>query len=461
MTNVVVIGAQFGDEGKGKIVDILTESSDIICRYQGGANAGHTVIVGKEKYILHLIPSGILRKDKVCVIGNGVVLDPEALIEEIKHLDAQGIKVKNLMISESAHIIFPYHKLLDQLAEKAAESADNKNNANNNNNADNINAAKVAKNSGNTGTKIGTTGRGIGPAYTDKIGRKGIRAIDLLDDEVFKQKLRQNVDEKTKILKAIYNAKDADLNNLTFDFIYKQYSEFAKILKPFISNTTTFLNHAIKSEKKILFEGAQGTLLDIDHGTYPFVTSSNATVGGVCTGLGIPPHRVDKILGVVKAYTTRVGSGPFPTEFDAKMSEKIRELGDEYGATTRRPRRCGWFDAFLLKHAVMINGLDTLAITKLDILDQLDKIKICVGYKYGGKLLESFPVSCKVLENVELVYEVLPGWKEKTSGIKDINKLPKNARGYIKRIEELTGVKVSIVSVGPERSQTMFVDEII
>ena len=459
MTNIVVVGAQFGDEGKGKIVDILTETSDIICRYQGGANAGHTVIVGKDKYILHLIPSGILRKDKMCVIGNGVVIDPEALIEEIKYLESMEISVKNLMISESAHIIFPYHKLIDQLSEKAAEKNDKKDNENNNCNdkcaCDNNSAEK------STGTKIGTTGRGIGPAYTDKAARKGIRAIDLLDDEVFKQKLKTNVDEKIKVLKALYNASDSELKDVEFNSVFKKYTEYAKILKPFISNTTTYLNNAINFGKRILFEGAQGSLLDIDHGTYPFVTSSNATVGGVCTGLGISPHKVNKILGIVKAYTTRVGSGPFPTEFDSKMSEKIREIGDEYGATTRRPRRCGWFDAFLLKHSVMINGLDSIAITKLDILDSLDKIKICVGYKnkLNNKMLDSFPAACKVLENVEPVYEELPGWKEKTSQIKDVNKLPKNAKAYLKRIEELTSVKISIISVGAERTQTMFVKE--
>lgn len=445
MTNIVVVGAQFGDEGKGKIVDILTETSDIICRYQGGANAGHTVIVGKDKYILHLIPSGILRKDKMCVIGNGVVIDPEALIEEIKYLESMDISVKNLMISESAHIIFPYHKLIDQLSEKAAENNDK----------------NCKTGTENTTTKIGTTGRGIGPAYTDKAARKGIRAIDLLDDDVFRKKLKANTEEKTKLLKALYNVNDVDLKLIEFNSVCKKYAEYARILKPFISNTTTYLNNAIKSGKKILFEGAQGSLLDIDHGTYPFVTSSNATVGGVCTGLGISPHKVNKILGIVKAYTTRVGSGPFPTEFDSKMSEKIREIGDEYGATTRRPRRCGWFDAFLLKHSVMINGLDSIAITKLDILDSLDKINVCVGYKnkLNNKMLDSFPASCKVLENVEPVYETLDGWKEKTSHIKDFNKLPKNAKAYIERIEELTGVKISIISVGAERTQTMFVEE--
>ncbi|MCM8766225.1 MAG: adenylosuccinate synthase [Candidatus Omnitrophica bacterium] len=416
--NIVVVGAQWGDEGKGKIIDFLAKDSDIIVRYQGGNNAGHTVVIDKEEFILHLVPSGILHKDKLCVIGNGVVVDPYALIVEIEELKKRGVYIDtNLLISEQAHVIFPYHKLLDELREKRR--------------------------------KIGTTGRGIGPCYADKVARVGIRIVDLLDEEVFAQKLKLNLQEKNEILRKIYGCK-----GFSFSKIFEEYRGYARKIKKYVKNTTLILKEAIRTKKDILFEGAQGTLLDIDFGTYPYVTASNASVGGVCSGTGISPKDIDKIIGVAKAYTTRVGEGPFPTEFGPELMEKIRQRGKEFGATTGRPRRCGWFDAVLVKYSVMLNGMDELAITKLDVLDEMKKIKICIGYKYKGKIYHHFPSNLRILYEGSPVYEEQPGWFTDTSGITSFKELPLMAKAYLKRLSKLLGIKVRLISVGSERNQT-------
>jgi adenylosuccinate synthase len=418
----IVVGAQWGDEGKGKIVDLLSEKTDIVARYQGGANAGHTVVINGEKYILHLIPSGILQDKTVCVIGNGVVIDPVALLDEIALLESKGIRVTGrLLISHRAHLIMPYHKILDQAKEvKDAQQ------------------------------KIGTTGRGIGPAYVDKVNRMGIRIVDLLDRETLKAKLRRNIDEKNEILKKIYGAETIDVEK-----IINEYLEFDQKIDPYVKDVSTYLNDAIKHQKSILLEGAQGTLLDVDFGTYPFVTSSSPTSGGACTGVGIGPTKVDTVLGVIKAYTTRVGMGPFPTEISESENIGLRELGDEYGATTGRPRRCGWFDAVIANFAVQVNGIDSFALTKLDVLDTLEQIKICVAYKYDGKLIKSFPSEITILENCEPVYETFPGWMASTRGIRKFADLPKNAKGYLAAIQNLTNTNLEIISVGSGREETI------
>lgn len=422
MPNTVLIGAQWGDEGKGKIIDILSEKSDIIIRFQGGNNAGHTVVIGDEEFILHLIPSGILHKGKVCVIGNGVVVDPEALLEEINALKKRGIKVDNsLIISDQVHVIFPYHKLLDELREQKKSS-----------------------------TKIGTTKRGIGPCYADKASRCGIRMTDLLNSEKFKEKLKFNIDEKNAILRTLYNH-----SGFSLDDMYHQYLDYGKKISKYMQNVPLYLNTAIQKGKSLLFEGAQGTLLDIDHGTYPFVTSSSATAGGACTGTGVSPINIDKVLGVAKAYTTRVGEGPFPTEFGPELMEKIRKKGKEFGATTGRPRRCGWLDAVILKHAVMINGLTELALTKMDVLDDTDTIKVCTAYKCGGKILKDFPGNMEILSACRPVYEELPGWKTDITSVVKYMHLPIKARKYIAYISKLVNRKIAMVSVGSERKQTL------
>ncbi|MCM8778682.1 MAG: adenylosuccinate synthase [Candidatus Omnitrophica bacterium] len=416
--NIVVVGAQWGDEGKGKIIDFLAKDSDIVVRYQGGNNAGHTVVIDKEEFVLHLVPSGILHRDKLCIIGNGVVIDPSALISEIEGLKKKKIYIDtNLMLSEQAHVIFPYHRLLDELREKRR--------------------------------KIGTTGRGIGPCYADKIARVGIRVVDLLEEEIFAQKLKLNLEEKNKILKNVYGCK-----GFSFEKIFTEYREYAKKIKKYVKNTTLILKEAVKKKKNILFEGAQGTLLDIDFGTYPYVTASNASVGGVCTGTGISPKDIHKIIGVAKAYTTRVGEGPFPTEFAVDLMEKFRLRGKEYGATTGRPRRCGWFDVVLVKYSVMVNGMDELAITKLDVLDEMPEIKICVGYEYKGKVYHHFPANLRILYEGRPIYEKHKGWLSDTSRITSFKDLPERAKGYLNRLSELLGVKVRLVSVGSERNQT-------
>ncbi|NQU74064.1 MAG: adenylosuccinate synthase [Candidatus Omnitrophica bacterium] len=418
MANIVIVGAQWGDEGKGKIIDILAEDADYIVRFQGGNNAGHTVVVGKKKFIFHLIPSGVLHKGKICVIGNGVVINPKAILDEIKMAKSKGIMVgKNLVISDEAHVIFPYHQMLDSLRETKK-------------------------------SKIGTTKRGIGPCYADKVSRCGIRVQELFDKNTLREKLKANIEEKNKVFWALYKFK-----GFSFNKIYNEYLKFGKQIKKYAANTPLLLNKAIRDKKRILFEGAQGALLDIDHGTYPYVTSSNATAGGACTGSGVGPNKIDKIIGVLKAYTTRVGEGPFPTQFECELMEIIRNKGKEYGATTGRPRRCGWFDAVIGRYSVMVNGIDEIVVTKLDVLDDLEKIKICVGYRHKGKLYKEFPTEMNIVENCKPVYEVCDGWQDDTTAVGSFSKLPRNAKRYIGRLEELLGVRVSMVSTGSKRKQ--------
>ncbi|MFQ5602312.1 MAG: adenylosuccinate synthase [bacterium] len=420
----IIVGSQWGDEGKGKIVDILSKRANIVARYQGGANAGHTVVIDGEKYILHLIPSGILSENTVCVIGNGVVVDPNALVEEIEFLQSKGISVQGrLLISHRAHLIMPYHKLLDQAKETKAAVH-----------------------------KIGTTGRGIGPAYVDKYNRMGIRIVDLLNRDALRSKLRQNIDEKNEILNKIYHTEKLDVEK-----IISEYLEFDKVIDPYITNVSAYLNKAIDEGKEILLEGAQGTFLDVDFGTYPFVTSSNPISGGACVGVGIGPTKIDSVLGVIKAYTTRVGMGPFPTEIADDEGINLRELGDEFGATTGRPRRCGWFDAVIARFAVQVNGIDTFAVTKLDVLDSLEEIKICVDYQYQGKVLTSFPSDLTILERCEPVYESFAGWQEPTSDVRKIQDLPMNAQRFLNAIQKLTRTNIAYVSVGSGRDQIIVV----
>jgi adenylosuccinate synthase len=419
--NTVIVGTQWGDEGKGKIIDILAAKADYIVRYQGGNNAGHTVITGGREYIFHLIPSGILHRGKICCIGNGVVVDPEVLLEEIDHLSQLGIDIrKRLKISSLAHVILPYHRILDRLRETKGTH------------------------------KIGTTGRGIGPCYADKIARCGIRMVDLLNAELFREKLKNNLKEKNEIFRRVYGHP-----GFSFLRVYRNYLDYAQQLRPYITNSAWLLNRAIEDKKALLFEGAQGTFLDIDFGTYPFVTSSSATAGGACTGTGVSPVKIDKVIGVAKAYTTRVGEGPFPTEFNPRFSEVMRLRGNEFGATTGRPRRCGWFDSLLVKEAVMLNGISTLAITKLDVLDGLGQINISVAYKYKGKLFREFPPDPEVLQGCRPLYRKLKGWNETISGIRSFKKLPAAARGYLSCISDLLQVKISLISVGSSREETI------
>jgi adenylosuccinate synthase len=435
MANIVVVGAQWGDEGKGKIVDLLTESADVVARYQGGHNAGHTVKIKDTEYVLHLIPSGILHKGKTCIIGNGVVIDPKALIEEVEGLKKRKISIgKRLFISGRAHVIMPYHNVLDGIDEQS----------------------KGKK-------KIGTTGRGIGPAYVDKMSRAGIRVIDLLDPKEFKMKLKANLADVNYLLANKYNTKKISVNK-----VYDEYMQYADYLAPHITDTVVMTNDLIENGKNVLFEGAQGTLLDIDHGTYPFVTSSSACAGGVCTGLGVSPRSVDGILGIVKAYTTRVGSGPFPTELHDKMGEELRLKGGEYGATTGRARRCGWLDMVSLKHAIRINGFTGFALTKLDVLDGIEKIKVCIGYKYKdptnscscskkGKACHftDFPQKASVVEECEPVYVELDGWDKSTKGATKLKDLPKQARAYIDYISKTLNVPIDMISTGQKRDEVI------
>ena len=418
--NIVLVGAQWGDEGKGKLIDIFSKDSDITVRFQGGNNAGHTVIVGKEEYIFHLLPSAILNKGKVCVIGNGVVIDPQALLKEIDDLKTRGINVspRQLKISTIAHVVMPYHRILDGLRESKRKN------------------------------KIGTTGRGIGPCYADKVTRCGIRMVDLLNPKVFKAKLEDNLKEKNEIFSRVYQRK-----NFTFGDIYKEYLSYGQRLKEYICDTAIYLDKEIRRKKSILFEGAQGTFLDIDFGTYPFVTSSNSTAGGVCSGTGVPPTRIDKVIAAVKAYTTRVGEGPFPTEFSAKLEGEIRSRGREYGATTGRPRRCGWFDCVLVRYACLLNGVSELAIMKLDVLDDLPSIKICTAYRFKGNIYRDFPHDIELLSGAEPIYETLSGWKAPTSGVRRFHQLPQAAQKYIRRLEELTGVPIKYISIGSKRDE--------
>jgi adenylosuccinate synthase len=426
MPNVIVVGSQWGDEGKGKIVDFLSEKADVVARYQGGHNAGHTVVINEEKFILHLIPSGILSKDKICLIGSGVVVDPAALIEEIKGLKERGIDVgKNLFLSKNAHLIMPYHMAIDKESERCK------------------------------GTKsIGTTGRGIGPAYVDKMARVGIRVADLLQPLVFKEKLKSNLFYINFLLENLYKFPRFEIED-----IYSEYMGYAEKLSEYIADTDIIINRMISENKNVLFEGAQGTLLDIDHGTYPYVTSSNPIAGGACTGLGVGPTKISKVLGVTKAYTTRVGSGPFPTEIKGSLGDRLREKGGEYGATTGRPRRCGWLDMVILKHSTRINGFTGIAITKLDILDGMDVIKICTSYRHKGKNYEEFPKEINIFEECEPAYKELEGWSETTVGIKDFNRLPETAKIYIKKIEKMLGVEVQIISTGQRRDELIQLKE--
>ncbi len=416
----VVVGTQWGDEGKGKVIDYLAEKFDIIARYQGGANAGHTVVVNKKKYIFHLIPSGILYPKKICVIGNGVVIDPVALLEEIQYLKKNGIEVESkLFIAENAHITLPYHKILDKVEDKFRGKG-----------------------------QLGTTGRGIGTTYTDKFGRIGIRVIDFIDEDVFMEKLKIALELKNYLFREYYKEEI-----LKPEKIFDEYKHYRKEIKKFVINTAVFLNEKIEEGKKILAEGAQGTFLDIDFGTYPYVTASNPISGGACIGLGISPKKIEKIIGVAKAYTTRVGMGPFPTEIKDDIGEKLRKIGNEFGATTGRPRRCGWFDATLVKFACIVNGIDEIILTKLDVLTGFEKIKIGVGYKYKGEIINFYPFSSKIFSNCEVIYEEVEGWEDDISDFKSYKELPKNVKKYIEKIEEKIGIKIAKISTGSARGQ--------
>jgi len=420
--NIIVVGTQWGDEGKGKIIDILSKEVDYIVRYQGGSNAGHTVIVNGKEYIFHLIPSGILHKAKICCIGNGVVVDPLVLMKEIRDLSRGGIQINNyLKISSLAHVILPYHKILDQLRETKRAN------------------------------KIGTTGRGIGPCYADKINRCGIRIAELLNPKVFRDKLKDNLKEKNEIFKKVYRHPGFDFNK-----IYREYLSYGKLLSRYICNTAQLLNQAIKDKKDILFEGAQGTFLDIDFGTYPFVTSSSATAGGACIGTGISPVKIDKVIGVAKAYTTRVGEGPFPTEFPPVFEKFMRDKGNEFGATTGRPRRCGWFDSIMVKESILINGISELAIMKLDVLDGLKSIKICTAYKYKGKMFKTFPYDLEVLKKAKPVYKEMPGWSQAVNNLMHYKELPFRAKAYLSRLQDILNTRISMISVGSSRNATIF-----
>ena len=428
MSAFIVLGAQWGDEGKGKMTDYLAEEANVVVRFQGGNNAGHTVVVGDNEYKLHLIPSGILYEDKLNVIGNGVVVDPKALFEEIDYLEGVGIKVtpEKLIVSDRAQLIMPYHKTLDILKEKARGKND-----------------------------IGTTGKGIGPCYTDKFERCGIRVCDLMHEDVFVEKLKENVEMKNK-----YITKVLDGEALNFNEILKEYLEFAKKLRPFVQDTSVRVYNDIKADKTVLFEGAQGMLLDIDYGTYPYVTSSNTTAGGVASGIGIGPNMITNAVGITKAYTTRVGKGPFPTELLDETGDWIREKGHEYGVTTGRSRRCGWLDLVIVKTAARVSGLTSLAVTKIDTLAGLEKIKVCVGYKFNGTVIDYFPASLEDLAKCEPIYEEFHGWDDSVADVRSYDELPENVKKYLNRISEFTDTKISIVGVGPKRDQTMRVDSL-
>ena len=426
MPSVVLIGAQWGDEGKGKVTDFLAEKADIVVRYQGGNNAGHTVVVGEEEFKLHLIPSGILYPEKICIIGNGVVIDPAVLLEELKYLAERGINTDNLRISPRAHVIMPYHKKLDEVIEESKGA-----------------------------NKIGTTKRGIGPAYMDKAARVGIRIVDLMDKEEFELQLEQNLKEKNHLLDRVYDAKGFDK-----DSVMKEYLEYADLLRKYVADTSVIIYDALQEGKNVLFEGAQGTLLDLDHGTYPFVTSSHPIAGAACTGAGLGPTQITKTLGILKAYTTRVGEGPFPTELNDAVGLHLREVGHEFGTTTGRPRRCGWFDAVIARYAARISGLNSFAVTKLDVLTGIETLKICTGYKYRGEIITDFPASLKVLQECEPVYEEMPGWTEDITGARSFDELPKNAQAYLNRFTELSKTPISIIGIGTRRTQTIIREQL-
>jgi adenylosuccinate synthase len=418
----VIVGAQWGDEGKGKIVDHLSAQVDIVARYQGGANAGHTVEIGDKKFVLHLIPSGVFHDGVISVIGNGVVIDPIALMDEIRSLESEGISLRGrLKISHNAHLIMPYHKLLDSLYEQGS-------------------------------SPIGTTGRGIGPAYYDKAARVGIRIVDLLDHEMLKTTLRRNLEEKNQIIRKVYDREELDV-----EAMIEEYLHFDSLIDEYVTDTSYYLNHAIRDGKALLCEGAQGALLDIDHGTYPFVTSSSPVSGGATVGLGIPPTAIDSVIGVMKAYTTRVGLGPFPTELNDETGERLRAKGWEYGSTTGRSRRCGWFDSVAMRYSVMINGIDSISITKLDVLSGLEEIQVCTAYELDGKRLKSFPTNLRELNNIQPVYESIEGWPEDISGATSAADMPDAVHRYLHRLTELVEVPITCVSVGPRRDQTIMV----
>jgi adenylosuccinate synthase len=422
MGNLVIIGAQWGDEGKGKIVDILACDADIVVRYQGGSNAGHTVINERGTYIFHLIPSGILYRGTTCVIGNGVVVDPGALIEEMDHLQTKGIQIgKNFLVSQRAHLILPYHKAIDRASELSKGSR-----------------------------KIGTTGRGIGPSYADKMARIGIRLGDMLNPPLFKQKLEENLVEMNWFLERLYK-----VETFQVDKVFAQYMGYAERLKSHIIDTTTFLNRAISKDKVVLFEGAQGTHLDVDFGTYPYVTSSSSSAGGACTGTGVGPTMIDAVMGIAKAYSTRVGSGPFPTELTDEEGQGLQGRGREFGSTTGRARRCGWFDAVVVRHATQVNGLTSLAVTKLDVLDGCKELKLCTGYKHDGVLYKEMPADLDVLSNCRPVYERMKAWSTSTTGATSYKKLPTEAKRYLDRIEELAQCRIDMISTGSKRSETI------
>jgi adenylosuccinate synthase len=426
MSAVILIGAQWGDEGKGKVTDFLASQANVVVRSTGGNNAGHTVVVGEEEFKIHLVPSGILYSNTNCIIGNGVVIDPKVLIKEIDSLIARGVKVDNLRISSNAHVIMPYHVKLDELEEESKGDS-----------------------------KIGTTKRGIGPAYVDKASRIGIRMGDLLEQEEFHAKLVRNVAAKNIILEKIYNS-----TAFNTEEIYQEYLGYAKRLAAHITDTSLMIHQAIERGEKVLFEGAQGTLLDLDHGTYPYVTSSNPTSAGACIGSGVGPTRINKVVGVIKAYTTRVGAGPFPTELLDEAGDEIRSKGKEFGTTTGRPRRCGWYDAVIARYTARINGIDAFAVTKLDVMGGLDTIKICTGYKFGEQILQEFPLSQKVLEQCVPVYEEMPGWQEDISNVKTFEELPEAAKNYLNKIKELAGVDLFLVAVGPRRDETIILQQV-
>ena len=423
MSVTIILGAQWGDEGKGKIVDLLCKDYNIVARCQGGANAGHTIMYNGKKTILHLIPSGILQDNTICVIGNGVVIDPIALLDEIKMLNDNNISVANrLIISQNAHLILPYHIAMDKAKESAVKS-----------------------------TVIGTTGRGIGPAYTDKVARVGIKVFDILNENTLREKINKNLEEKNKILSAVYG-----ITNSIDEAAIENFINACKTLKPYIADTAYFLNQAINDNKNIMIEGAQGALLDIDFGTYPFVTSSNTTSGGVCTGTSIPPTKITQIIGITKAYCTRVGNGPFPTEQKNEFGQLMAQKGNEFGSTTGRPRRCGWLDLVALKYSLMINGITDIALTKLDVLNDFNEIKVATKYIINGTVTDQFPIRSEELDKVEVEYTSLPGWKKDTTGIRTFEELPIEAQNYIKFIEDFTNVKVSFVSTSPDRNDTIF-----
>lgn len=420
MSSVVVVGTQWGDEGKGKITDFLSEKAKVVARYQGGDNAGHTIQFEGETYKLHLIPSGIFYNDKECVIGNGMVINPKALVKELAYLHERNVSTSNLRISNRAHVILPYHIKLDALQEES--KGDN---------------------------KIGTTNKGIGPAYMDKAGRMGIRIADLLDADAFREKLTQNLIEKNKFFEKVYES-----DSMAVDEIFNEYFEYGQQIAQYVCDTSKLLNDAIDSDQPVLFEGAQGVMLDVDQGTYPFVTSSNPTAGGVAIGSGVGPTKIDHVVGVSKAYTSRVGDGPFPTELHDEIGDRIREVGREYGTTTGRPRRVGWFDSVVVSHARRVSGITALSLNSIDVLTGIDTLKICVAYQYKGERLEEYPANLNILADCEPVYEEMPGWTEDITSVKNFEDLPTNAQHYVNRVSELTGIPLNVFSVGPDRNQT-------